>query len=385
MIQFILNLFKPKMKKFNIAETFGFYATDPIYSNGRLGSLVWHENRFLSKVKQRNGKYFKEGVDFGFRYAGGIIVFSTEVYRIIQDLYTDELNVVHKNFKELEIYKHHVKRNIHVDDTLSEEVEKEWKEPQMVTSLLSNVRVKKTYKYHTTTQKIFIKNKFSVIINNILKNTMIPKVFTGFKNIEGFSIGNFFEGRYSDRAYGRESRIYDDTSLSIEIVGIPFMLLQVLAAEIGREFKQKSVLVKDNASGTILLVNPDPASYSVKSKDDIKKDYEYYHDEESGIKIQKMYDYIYETLYSQIGSSVVSPLKAKNIFEKMVSYFSSLYDGIREYPDEEINSIELNREVLEFKNDILEFSGDMKSFREDLAKLAELDFYDVFTIHFVNE
>jgi hypothetical protein len=98
-----------------------------------------------------------------------------------------------------------------------------------------------------------------------------------------------------------------------------------------------------------------------------------------------MYDYIYETLYSQIGSSVVSPLKAKNIFEKMVSYFSSLYDGIREYPDEEINSIELNREVLEFKNDILEFSGDMKSFREDLAKLAELDFYDVFTIHFVNE
>ena len=370
---------------FNIAETFGFYATDPIYSNGRLGSLVWHENRFLSKVKQRNGKYFKEGVDFGFRYAGGIIVFSTEVYRIIQDLYTEELNIVHKNSKELEIYKHHVKRNIHVDDTLSEEVEKEWKEPQRVTSLLSNVRVKKTYKYHTTTQKIFIKNKFSVIINNILKNTMIPKVFTGFKNIEGFSVGNYFQGRYSDRAYGRESRIYDDTSLSIEIVGIPFMLLQVIAAEIGREFKQKSVLVKDNAFGTIILVNPDPASYSVKSKNDMKKDYEYYHDEESGIKIQKMYDYIYETLYSQIGSSVVSPLKAKNIFEKMVSYFSSLYDGIREYSDEDLNSIELNREVLGFKNDILEYSGDMKTFRENLAKLAELDFYDVFTIHFVNE
>ena len=47
----------------------------------------------------------------------------------------------------------------------------------------------------------------------ILKNTMIPKVFTGFKNIEGFSIGNFFEGRYSDRAYGRESRIYENNSL----------------------------------------------------------------------------------------------------------------------------------------------------------------------------
>ena len=30
---------------------------------------------------------------------------------------------------------------------LNNEVEKEWKEPQMVTSLLSNVRVKKTYKY----------------------------------------------------------------------------------------------------------------------------------------------------------------------------------------------------------------------------------------------
>jgi hypothetical protein len=98
-----------------------------------------------------------------------------------------------------------------------------------------------------------------------------------------------------------------------------------------------------------------------------------------------MYDYIFETLYSQIGSSVVSPLKAKNIFEKMVSYFSSLYDEIREYPDEELNSIELSREVLGFKNDILGYSGDLKTFREDLAKLAELDFYDVFRIHFVYE
>ena len=54
-------------------------------------------------------------------------------------------------------------------------------------------------------------------------------------------------------------------------------------------------------------------------------------------------------------------------------------------PDEDLNSIELNREVLGFKNDILGFSGDLKTFREDLAKLVYLDFYDVFRIHFVNE
>jgi hypothetical protein len=69
--------------------------------------------------------------------------------------------------------------------------------------------------------------------------------------IGAFSIGNFFSGRY----IGDNGKVFDESSLSIEINGISSKGLIYLAEEIAREFNQETVLVKDLNSNKIFLVN----------------------------------------------------------------------------------------------------------------------------------
>ena len=83
------------------------------------------------------------------------------------------------------------------------------------------------------------------ITNRINQNLKHPEVF-------GYSIGKLFKGKYK----AQDGSLYDESSLSIEIIDIPFDLVCVIGAEIARSFKQQSVLVKDNSSHTILFVIP---------------------------------------------------------------------------------------------------------------------------------
>jgi len=69
--------------------------------------------------------------------------------------------------------------------------------------------------------------------------------------IGAFSIGNFFSGRY----IGDNKKVFNESSLTIEINGISSKGLIYLAEEIAREFNQETVLVNDLNQNKIFLVN----------------------------------------------------------------------------------------------------------------------------------
>lgn len=67
----------------------------------------------------------------------------------------------------------------------------------------------------------------------------------------GWTVGKFLSGRYTDRT----GKVYDENSLSVEVVGINSETLINLAEDICRDFEQETVLVKDYNSQKILFVN----------------------------------------------------------------------------------------------------------------------------------
>ena len=80
----------------------------------------------------------------------------------------------------------------------------------------------------------------------------IASRFTATKKIDkiaseneliGWTIGHFFNGRYTSPKNGKQ---YGENSLSIEIIGVDFDKL----------YKIASVLLKDYSSGRVLFVDP---------------------------------------------------------------------------------------------------------------------------------
>jgi hypothetical protein len=147
------------------------------------------ENRIFYSFE---GKQLKEGISYVFEDKGGIIVFSTEVNAMIDT----------KDF-------------------------------------VSKV-------------KGFFKSKYQSFKNVAFKDTKLDSILKKFPDVQAYSIGNFFKGRYFDRKTGKT---YDEKSLSIEIIGIPSKLLVPIAEEIAESFNQKEVLVKDHDTGKIFLVD----------------------------------------------------------------------------------------------------------------------------------
>lgn len=94
----------------------------------------------------------------------------------------------------------------------------------------------------------WIKQKLLSIKQRIFHKSIIKKILENNKDIFGYSIGNYFNGRYYDE---KNKKFYDDHSLTVEIVGISQELLYEIAEEICKAFNQQSVLVKDYDSGDI--------------------------------------------------------------------------------------------------------------------------------------
>lgn len=67
----------------------------------------------------------------------------------------------------------------------------------------------------------------------------------------GFTLGNFFKGRYTDN----HGNIYNESSISIEILGISQELLELIASGIAKEFHQETVLVCDYMTNEFYLEN----------------------------------------------------------------------------------------------------------------------------------
>jgi len=100
--------------------------------------------------------------------------------------------------------------------------------------------------------KGFFKGKFQTVINRLRRNPKLAKILSQFEDIQAYSVGNFFRGKYFDR---ENDKLYDEKSLSVEIIGIPEKLIVPIAEEIAKEFNQKEVLVKEYESGRIYLVD----------------------------------------------------------------------------------------------------------------------------------
>lgn len=102
------------------------------------------------------------------------------------------------------------------------------------------------------------KNKFINWIKQ--KITSLKNKFNSYEKIDtlakkyeliGWTVGKFLSGRYTDRT----GKVYDENSLSVEVVGINSETLINLAEDICRDFEQETVLVKDYNSQKILFVN----------------------------------------------------------------------------------------------------------------------------------
>ena len=96
-----------------------------------------------------------------------------------------------------------------------------------------------------------IKNAVATFKNKLFKDRKINKVLSQYDEVYGVTIGNFVKGRYKSETNGS---MYDESSLSIEIIGITPDVLNRVAEDLAKEFKQETVLVKNYEDNRIYLV-----------------------------------------------------------------------------------------------------------------------------------
>lgn len=99
--------------------------------------------------------------------------------------------------------------------------------------------------------KNWIKQKLATFKNRFSYTSKIDKI-ADKHSLVGWTIGRFLDGRYK----AKDGKMYGENSLSLEIIGIEFKELVVIAEELCTSFKQESVLVKDFSTGRILFVDP---------------------------------------------------------------------------------------------------------------------------------
>lgn len=99
----------------------------------------------------------------------------------------------------------------------------------------------------------WFKSKYQTWVNRL---TRASKVMKAVKQVgaSGFSIGNLFKGRYVSDS----GQVFDEKSLSVEVLFISHKQLIDLATLICQTFNQESVLVKDNSNGKIYFVDGIP-------------------------------------------------------------------------------------------------------------------------------
>lgn len=98
----------------------------------------------------------------------------------------------------------------------------------------------------------WMKSEFRTMLNRLFYGKKISKIITKnfSEKIGAFSVGNAFRGRYvSDR------KIFDEKSVSLEILGVPSDVLMRLAAQIARDFNQETLFLKDCKTGSNLLID----------------------------------------------------------------------------------------------------------------------------------
>lgn len=98
-------------------------------------------------------------------------------------------------------------------------------------------------------KKWFDKNK-KTKKNNIFKEKALDKIID-IKGDIGFTAGYLFKGRYADK----KKNVFDEKSLSVEIIGLSKNELIGLTEKIANDFQQDTMLVKSYSDNKISLVN----------------------------------------------------------------------------------------------------------------------------------
>lgn len=96
----------------------------------------------------------------------------------------------------------------------------------------------------------WLKQRIKTILNRVKRNKKLDAI-ADKHNLVGWSVGNFLHGRYK----GKNNKIYDEKSISIEIIGVDTDELIKIAEELCIEFIQETVLVKDYSTGRVFFVN----------------------------------------------------------------------------------------------------------------------------------
>lgn len=99
----------------------------------------------------------------------------------------------------------------------------------------------------------FIKKKAATISNRLFYKKKIDRASKKYEDIYAWTIGKFLNGRYK----ADNGQIFDENSISVELLGVDTKTLIKFAEEICRTFKQESVLVKDYANNKIYFVDGD--------------------------------------------------------------------------------------------------------------------------------
>lgn len=97
----------------------------------------------------------------------------------------------------------------------------------------------------------FLKQKLVTIVNSVSSMKKIDKVASKF-DLQGWTVTKGLHGKYIDRKTGT---IFDEKSISIELVGITQDVLLDVAENLCNEFKQQCVLVKSYENNDIWFVN----------------------------------------------------------------------------------------------------------------------------------
>jgi len=138
---------------------------------------------------------------------------------------------------------------IYFDDKneLTEDISYEFKDKGGIIVFSINVNAIKLSKNNLIS---IIKNKIETLKNRFLKDKKIDRVISKYEEIYGITVGNFVNGRYK----AENGSLYDEKSLSIEIIGIRTDVLNKVAEDLAKEFKQETVLVKNYQTNGIYLV-----------------------------------------------------------------------------------------------------------------------------------
>lgn len=96
----------------------------------------------------------------------------------------------------------------------------------------------------------WVKQKVANLQNKLTKDKKINSIGQKY-NLDAWTVGKSLSGRYT----AKNGRVFDENSISIEVIGIDSNELLSIAEELCIMFLQESVLVKDYSTGKVFLVS----------------------------------------------------------------------------------------------------------------------------------